>query len=408
MPRSDVAAATAPRSFSEDEVERAAVSFVKSGRVRAAIRAIDEADETLSRPKLRLTVTRAVAADAPAAAGTFALALSPGPTQQACIDALVQVWWTRDPVALRAWALALPGEPAATAARQAWVNRVAPDDLPAFCRELQAGPRSAGADETLGLAAAAWAGRTASDAVAWVRALPAGEVRGRLIASALFAVAQREPVRALAWAAELTDGRERWLLHTAIAQTWVAVDARAALAWANGLPAGDGREAAFAGIDTGLGVPGSRRRVAPPGVSGRVVGGAMPDRRDWPEMQTPEFAAWAAAQPPGMSRDEAVLEFVRQRVNGSGGDVGAWIATLPGGPTRERAMEVYVDSLMPRSPAAVAEWLRTLPASDRSDRLIERLAQRWLLLSPGDAETWLRGTTLPPERQEWLLRQAGR
>jgi len=408
MPRADAVAASAPRWLAEDEVERAAVSLVKSGRVRAAIRAIDEADESLSRSKLRLAVTRAVAADAPGAAGTFALALAPGPTQQACIDALVQVWWQRDPLALRAWALALPGEPAATAARQAWVNRIAAGDLPAFCAGLQQGPRSAGADETLGLAVAAWAGGEPAAAVAWVRSLPAGESKARLTSSALFAVAQHEPVRALAWATDLAEGRERWLLYSAIAQTWVAVDAKAALAWANALPAGDGREAAFAGVDTGLGVPGSRRMAAAPVVSGRSGGGGLPNRRDWPELQTPEFAAWIATQPAGMARDEAVMEFVRQRVQGSGADVGAWIATLPGGPTRERAMEVYVDSLMPRSPAAVAEWLRALPASDRSDLLLERLAQRWLLLNPGAAEAWLRGTNLPPERQEWLLRQAGR
>ena len=408
MPRAEVAAASAPRQFSEDEVERAAVSFVKSGRVRAAIRAIDEADEAFSRPKLRLAVTRAVAADAPAAAGTFALSLAPGPTQQTCLAALVQAWWRRDPAALRGWALALPGEPAATAVRQAWINELAPAAWPAFCAELQAGPRGPGADETLALAAAAWAGGAPAEAMTWARTLPAGELRLRLISSILFAVAQRNPGRALAWAGELGEGRERWLLHTAVAQTWVAQDAKAALAWANGLPAGAGREAALAGIDTGLGVPGARRSVAAPVLTGRPGGGATPDRRDWPEMQTPEFAAWAATQPAGLSRDEAVLEFVRQRVNGSGRDVGAWIATLPGGPTRERAMEVYVDTLMPRSPAAVAEWLRTLPAAERSDRLVERLAQRWLVLSPGDAEAWLRGTNLPPERQEWLLRQAGR
>lgn len=408
MPRVDPALAPAVRQLSEAEVQRGAVALVKSGRVRAAVRAIDEAEEGVSRQRLRLAVTGEVAVEAPALAGTFALALAPGPTQQACIETLVRAWWPRDRVALRSWALGLPGEPAATAARQAWVNLLTPADLPAFCAELSSGPRGPGADETLALAVATWAGRAAPEAVAWVRGLPAGQLQGRLTSSALFAVAQRLPVQALAWVSDLPEGRERWLLYTAIAQTWVAVDPTAALAWANRLAPEAGREAALAGIDTGFGVPGARRLAAEPVGSARGSGGRLADRRDWPELQSPEFSAWVAVQPAGMSRDEAVMEFVRQRVNGSGGDVGAWITSLPGGPTRERALEVYVDSLMPRAPAAVAEWLRTLPVAEGRDRLVERLAQRWLLLNPGAAEAWLRGTNLPPERQEWLLRQAGR
>ena len=103
-----------------------------------------------------------------------------------------------------------------------------------------------------------------------------------------------------------------------------------------------------------------------------------------------------------------MLEYVRQRGALEPFAVGPWVEALPGGPTRDRALEVFLENLLGSSPAEAARWLRSLPRSDRSDEMIERTAQVWLRTNPDAAAAWLRGTGLPPDRIEWLLRQAGR
>jgi hypothetical protein len=70
-------------------------------------------------------------------------------------------------------------------------------------------------------------------------------------------------------------------------------------------------------------------------------------------------------------------------------------------------MEIYLDGVLATSPADAANWLRTLPRSDRSDEMVERTAKKWLLTNPAAAQQWLNEISLPPDRKQQLLRDAG-
>ncbi|MGH7946710.1 MAG: hypothetical protein ACREH8_17440, partial [Opitutaceae bacterium] len=110
----------------------------------------------------------------------------------------------------------------------------------------------------------------------------------------------------------------------------------------------------------------------------------------------------------GMSREEAILEYIRQRGALEPGAIGPLISTLPPGYARDQATEIYLDGLLlGSSPMEAARWVRSLPRSERSDELIEKTARRWLLASPDAAADWLEQTTLPPHRKAQLLREAG-
>jgi hypothetical protein len=257
--------------------------------------------------------------------------------------------------------------------------------------------------------AAAWARRDISGAMAWLREQPDDELKARLTASVAFEVAERNPNRALELADAIPVGRTRWLLYSSIAQTWVAVDTKAALAWAARLPEGPAREAAYAGVATGFGVPVARRRNTPPGlrsIASRGFGGSA--AAPVPEANSPEFAAWLATQPGMLSREDAILEYVRQRGATDSGTIGQWLTTLPGDPVRDRAMKIYLENQLGSSPQEAARWLSTVPRSSASEELIEATARQWLRTNPEAAAAWLRETSLPAERKEWLLRQAGR
>jgi len=412
MPTVGRAPAPPEAHLGEAEVTAAAVEWVRQGEVASAVRAIDGAGESLPRSRIRIEVTSVVAREDPARAGAFAVALVPGPTRTTCVEIAARAWGQRDAGAALDWAMGLADPPTAGVARRAvateWVGR-APREL---IERLTVLPAGGARDDTLVLAAAAWAKVSPDAALAWLDKVPAGQLQERLISSIAFEIAQTNPHRAVTLAETLPAGRDRWLLVAAIAQTWVAVDSRAALAWAGGLPAGAPRDAAMAGIDTGFGVPAYRRDPSAPntlpGNSRTRGGGASAAGPEWPEMKSPEFAAWLTMQPPGMSRDEAVQEYVRQRSAGSGGEVAEWVISLQNGPTRDRAMQTYVDSLLPRYPAEAASWLRSLPSADQDPALIEKVVRQWLVVNPAAAEAWLMGTTMPYERKQMLLRQAGR
>ena len=411
MPTVGRAPAPPAAHLGEAEVTAAAVQWVRQGEVASAVRAIDGAGESLPRSRIRIEVTTVVARDDPARAGAFALALVPGPTRTTCVEIAARAWWQRDAGAALDWAMSLADPATAGVARRAvatpWVGR-APREL---IDRLAALPAGGARDDTLVIAAAAWAQVSPDAALAWLDEVPAGGLKERLISSIAFEIAQTNPRRAITLAEALPAGRNRWLLVTAIAQTWVAVDSGAALAWAGALPAGAPREAAMAGIDTGFGVPAYRRDPSAPNTlpgSSRTRGGGAAAGPDWPEMKSPEFAAWLSMQPPGMSRDEAVQEYVRQRSAGSGGEVGEWVISLQNGPTRDRAIRTYVDSLLPRYPDEAARWLRSLPSADQDPALIEKVVRQWLVVNAAAAEAWLMGTTMPYERKQLLLMQAGR
>jgi len=347
----------------------------------------------------------------PAAATRLARALSPGGAQLAALDAVAVRLADRGPAAALDWALGDWPEPfSARHARGAVARALAARDAADTVERLGQLPASVARDDLLLATAGAWARRDPGAALDWLRRWPEDDLKPRLTSGIGFEIAQTRPDRAIEVTEMLPAGRNRWLLTSAIAQTWVAVDAKAALAWAGQLPAGEARDAAFAGAETGFGVPLSRRGVSAPGTrSGasrtRGGGGAVVTVR--PE-DSPAFAAWLATQPGRVADDEAILEYVRQRGALEPQTVGAWLNTLPGGTVRDRAAEIYFESVLPGAPDEVARWLRGVPPSDRSDAMIERTVRRWLLTNPSAAEAWMNGTPLPGYLKDRLLRDIGR
>ncbi len=408
MPTMLPAAEPAAVVTSEASVLAGALERARQRDFSGALRAIEAVAEPAARLRLQLALGTMLTEQDPASAARLALVLPEGPARDAVLERAARGWAQREPGAALQWALDLADS--AALARRTVANELVRANARPTIDRLLALPVRAARDDVLVFAAAAWARSDADAAVGWLRELPEGELRSRVAPGIGFELAQSNPRRAITLAEMLPEGRDRWLLLTAIGQTWAAVDSRAALAWARQMPAGEARYAAFAGVDTGLGVPGARRMVNGPNTRGtgiRTRGGSVA-LGALTAVDTPEFLAWRATQPTGMSRDDAILEYVRQRGPAAAGGLGPWVNALPGGPTRDRAMEIFVDGLLVSSPREAADWLRQLPRSDRSDEWVERTAREWLSTNPAAAEMWLRDIPLPPERKASLLREAGR
>jgi hypothetical protein len=409
-PRPSLPAAT------EDEIIATATREALANDIIAAARTLDVTGDTPTRTRLGTTVAAAVAQQNPEIAARLALALPEGAGKSSAAEIAAQAWVQRDPNAALGWAVSAPDPDAAIALRRAVAMELIRHHPSAILECLKALPASRGRDEMLGIAAAAWSRHDIDATVAWLRSQPDDPLRQRLIANVAFEIAQRSPDQAIALAESLPAGRDRWLVFSTIAQTWIAKDPKAAVTWATQLPPGDAREAALAGVNSGMGLGSSRVpslvRGTPPREAS--VATTLPSDANAnssvlrPELDSPAFAAWLATQPQAMSRDEAILEFVRQRGSADMGSIGNWVAGLAGEPSRQRAMEIYLDQTVRTSPAGAADWLRSLPASSRSDDMIEKTARELSHTDPRAAEALLRDTNFPPHRQEEILRNAPR
>lgn len=231
------------------------------------------------------------------------------------------------------------------------------------CVRLPEGPRR---EEGVGLAAARWARRDATRAWDWARELPAGELKTRVATSIGFEVAQIAPNRAIVIADTLPEGRNRWLLLSTSAQTWVAREPDAAMAWARQLPPGGARDAALAGVETSLAMTPHYPTVPRDGFprrGRRVFGG----------------------QVAGVTADE--------------------LSSLPPGSDRDRALRNHFNQLLLMSPALAADWLNSLAPAERSDEMVERLVRDWLPQNPAAAEAWIDQAIVQPDRKRELLRE---
>jgi hypothetical protein len=355
-----IAPAPTPAVSEIEAVNRAAAAAAESawGAVGAAL-----ATQPLTeRPRLaRALVARSVPGDFPQAERLVS-ALSSGPTQAAALEELARARVQHDPAAALNWALANPDPALRSGALQATATQLVELGAGSTLTRLLQLPDSPARTEILGYAAAAWVRREPRPALAWLQTLGPGDLKDRAATSMGFALAQFDPPVALELLQTLPAGRDRRVLIGAIGQTWVARHTDEAWRWARQLPDSADREAAFAGIETGLGGAGAR--------AARDGRNALP------------------------------------RIRGGGGPADSAAVVPPAPSERDEARRREFAAVLQESPARAADWLTTLPPADRRDDFVEDLLRRWLPDNPTAAKTWIDQNISSPTRREFLLREA--
>lgn len=408
MPTVVPPARTVSLTPSETETVANALAAARRSDFPALRQTLELLTDRTAQGRVGAAIVATLTSENPSLASAAALALPASTAQFTALQTAVAAWARQDLPTAVTWAMTITDPELATIARRAVSEELVRQDAAASLQRLRSLPVSTARDQTLSLAAAAWSRREADAALSWARSVDDEALRRQLTVSIVFDLAQHTPTRAIQIAETLPASQERGRIFSAIAQTWIATDAPAAMAWAQSLPAGELREAAFAGVDTGNGGAGLRRRTTAPRLGGSSRMGGTGVSAALPESNPPTFDLWLASQTRPMSRDEAIVEFIKQRGTLDVGAIGSWVTTLPGGPTRQRALEVYFDEILRGSPAAAANWLRSVPASDRSDAMVEEVARRWIQSEPGAAANWIRESNLPQFRKEELLRSLPR
>jgi hypothetical protein len=394
--------------FTDAELVAAALRAARNGDAAGATQGLMKVSDPIRRRQLMEKVTASLMETDPRMATRLAVEWANATQHLAIVSAPARAMAKAEGEQALRWAHDLPDSPAARAARRSVVDELAVSEPYGTIVRIEALPAGVARDELLVHAAGAWGRRDSDAAIGWLRQQPDSELKPQLISSVGFQVANSKPARALEVADMLPEGRNRWLLFSAIGQTWVATDSKAALAWAAKLPAGELRDAAFAGIDTGYGMPSSRRRANAPGSRGlRTRGGAAAVALE-KESNSPDFAAWLATQTRKMTREEAILEYVRQRGAAQPASVGPLIESLPMGAMRQQASAIFVEGLLISSPGEAARWVRSLPRSEQTDELVEKTARRWMVTNPDAAVDFVEQSTLPGYMKDRLLRDANR
>ena len=410
MPTVALPSAATTSSGSESEVLASSSRAARSGDIEGVLRVLKSVGDASLRARLATELMTQLRGNDPKFTAQLALALGNEFDQMGIVEVAGHELARHDPDFALRWAVDLPPGAASRRMGRAIMDELVAADPRAALDRVAALPAGAVRDDALVMAAGAWARRDPDAAIDWLGGRPDDHLKSRLTSAVGFEVAQTRPERAIAVAETLPEGRDRWLLFSAIAQTWVAVDSKAALAWAGKLPGGEARDAALSGIDTGFGVPRSRRVAGVSGIRGgssRTRGGTAAAAA-WPEISSPAFAAWLTTQPRGMSREEAILEYIRQRGALEPAAVRPLLESMSPGYARDQAMDIYLDGLLIGSPMEAARWVRSLPRSERTNELLEKTARRLLLTHPDTGADWIEQSTLPPERKEQLLRGAGR
>jgi hypothetical protein len=287
----------------------------------------------------------------PERAARFAEALPGGPAQPEALAIAAHAMMAGNRTAAVSWAFSLSSDHLRDVAIAAIAGDAVAADPIAGLQWIQSLPETRERLELLRLAAAAWAHRDPDAALQWVGTLH-GTLREDVTASIGFELAQSTPRRAVAVASALPATRDRRLLFTEIAQTWIAQDPAAADAWVRGLPSGPDKDAALAGFAAATGPVGSPRSA--------------------------EFTGAFAGSPMG------------------------GLAGVAQGDAERREFEQRLQE----SPATAAQWLSSVPSPEVSDDMLRRLAYEWFRLDPAAAWAWFRANVPAPSRRREILESA--
>jgi len=359
---------TPPAKLSADDVLAQAIAAVGRNDLAAAAAVIGMLPAVERGAVVGELVVTIVSQDL-AQAGRVAQAMPPGQLLSEATEVAAHAMLAHDPAVAVAWALGSISPTVDYATRQAVADGWAGRDPQGAMQHFLGLPGSVGRNELLVYAAAGWAKRAATAALAWARALPSGEDQLRVATSVSFAVARTEPERADELLAMLPEGREQRLLIGAIGQTWIARNPTAAWAWARKFPPGPARYSAINGIETGLG-------------------------------------RWRYPRSIFDSRGISASDRLAMEAMGSAGALALGDAkAMAVGLDRDRVLRREFEDALRESPARAASWLTALPLPDRRDEMVDEVARRWLTTNPPAAKEWMEQNRLPPERQAQLRRE---
>jgi len=261
--------------------------------------------------------------------------------------------------------------------------------------------------DLIGQVAAQWASGDLHGAITWSQSLPDGPVKSLALLQVSYRWTALDPVGASAFASQQNDPA----LLGNVAGIWAATDPNSAVAWATGLPAGAGRDAAVSRV---IAVLAQKSPEAALAYADRLPADETRNRAMvtaisiWADSQPARAAGWVLRLPEGMAREQAFGEVLNAWVRSSAGEADQWLKSLPQNRSRDIAVTTFCDLLTPTNPGMAFQSAGTIASEAMRCQVMERTAIQWIEKDPEAARISINRSTLPESIKKQVLASAKR
>ena len=219
--------------------------------------------------------------------------------------------------------------------------------------------------------------RDVKQAVDWAVALPPGNARESVLASALGTWGMDSPGEASEFALELPGSKEREASLKSIAKAWAGKDAVEALKWA----------------DSHLEDPETRKSTLPYMI-GRLANTNVEKAAEWVMNQSENEVR-------ANSSSYLISEWVRMDFSAAG----KWLNQLEKGKSRDAAVDTYSRHIFKQDTDAARGWIESISATEKRNKLLGEMAVSLSRTKPESARDWLQTTSLSPSEQSEVLKK---
>ena len=236
-----------------------------------------------------------------------------------------------------------------------------------------------------------WTKINPSGALTWFSGLEDGPQKQKARELVLDRVARYDPQRALDFANQIADEKDRTSLVARSLKTMAGSDMNQAVSIARSLPEGATRDTALDTVATQLAatdLAAAQKLIAENPTSSlshaaaSVAAGLL--------KQSPDQAmAWANALADGTAKDAAYAGIAKEWAVRDVEAAAAWLDTLPAGTAKIAAVTSFAGRNAARDPEGATLWASTLPAGESRTRLLNVTVGNWQRTNPAAAQQWV-------------------
>ena len=238
---------------------------------------------------------------------------------------------------------------------------------------------------------ASWVKINASSALTWFSELEEGPQKQKARELVLDRVAKSDPQRALDFANQITNEKDRNALVARSLKTVGDSDISQAITLARALPEGTTRDTALDTVitqiaSTDLAAAQKLIEETPQGNFSRAAASVAAGLLK----QSPgQAVSWANALPEGLAKESAYAGIAREWSTRDLEAAAGWLDTLPSGAPRDAAVLSFAGRNAARDPEGATLWASTLPSSDSRTNLLMITVRNWQRSNPEAVQKWI-------------------
>ena len=277
----------------------------------------------------------------------------------------VEVLGRSDPQFLAQQTLSMPSSRSSEELIRGLASVWSQSDLPsalAWAGQLSEG---VGKEDALLIIRSKWAAQDPEAASAQISQLPENSSTASLITTVAERWGASNPTRALEWAKTLPE-TEKTLAMSSLAGVWAQRDPLAAGNFAAQLPPGETQNEAIKSVIS-----------------------------SWAGQNPAQAAAWVLQFPAGALQDQGIRQVVSSWNSVDPAELQNWAMNLPSGATRDAALKNFAETIAYWTPAKAAGIVGLISDPSEREQSAETIVRSWSETDPESARNWMARLNVP-------------